>query len=295
MNTVTSKNYTPTFQAYYKSPFSKKLEKYLETGKGADELVDSFSKVFKLKEKNVIGAGAYGKVSKIDDYYVFKTFYSEEPKVGEIKVNSAHKFSDIKSYFGEYVAKFGNIPIMRNASADKRKYTLLARSNNQGATAYNYSLREFLSLPQRAFDTLAREFQKLNEIHDANLYYRFDTNNPNNFIKVGNSIRIVDEVDWVPCSEPNDIFSFLRIFIQHGGDKNFKKEILKKCLLASEKCQLPMSAAFEYMPSLLDDILKNAKVDRPFGAIYETLMDLRQAGLSENVRMQKVREYLDTL
>lgn len=295
MNNINTKHYTPSFQAYYKSSFSRQLENFISSGKGEKELVNSFKKVLEQKESNVLGQGAYGKVSKIDDYYVFKTYFDIKPEVNKVTINNNNKFRNIKNYYGGFVVKIGNIKLLRNVSGDRHNFVSMARSKSDGIAAYNYSLNEFSTLPQKAFDNLARDFDMLNNIHEPNLHYKFDTNNPNNFIKVGKSIRIVDEVDWVPNSKPNDIFSFLRIFIQQGGDSRLKKSILKKCLLASEKYKLPMDDIYQYMPSMMDNILEMAKINRPFGELYYKLSELRNSGLKENVRMQKAKEYIDML
>ena len=135
----------------------------------------------------------------------------------------------------------------------------------------------------------------LNGLSQGNLHYRFDTNNANNFLKVGKKIKIVDDIDITPCENPNDIYAMLRVFIQKGGDIDKKKELFKKCILACEKYQLPMESAHKYLPKYVDEIFQNAGVKVSFDDFYKTINELRNSCPDEGSRMQKVKEYLKTL
>ena len=171
----------------------------------------------------------------------------------------------------------------------------MARPIDDGIPRYLRVLKEFATLPQTAFDNLAKDFQKLNNIKETNLFYRFDTNNPNNFIKVGNSIKIVDDIDWVPTEEPNDLFNLLRIFIHKEGNSEFKKEIFKKCILASEKTNLPMEAAHKYLKRFMDEICQFANTKKSFNEIFETLTNLRKNIPDTTSRLKQVEKFIEEL
>ncbi|MBO5435018.1 hypothetical protein J6A31_04275 [bacterium] len=286
-----------SFQAHYKSPFSKQFEKVLHTGEGQNELIANFKKLFPEKKtaKNRIGLGAYGSVFRIDDYYVFKVYHNQKPELNGFKKNENNKFDDLKTYSGKVLARIGNVEIIKNVTRDKNKFVEMAKPIDNGIPRYLKTLKEFASLPQKAFDTLAKDFQKLNEIKNPNLFYRFDTNNPNNFIKVGDKIKIVDDIDWVPTEEPNDLFNLLRIFIHKEGESDYKKEIFKKCILASEKANLPMEAAHKYLKKFMDEICQFAYSKKTFNEIFERLTDLRKNIPDETSRLKEVKNFIEEL
>lgn len=287
---------TLSFQAYYKSPFSKQFEKVLKTGEGQDELVANFQKLFlKKSPKNRLGTGSYGSVYRIDDYYVFKSYHNGTNSLLGFKKNKNTKFDDLKTYSGKVLARIGNVEILKNVTQNKNIFLEMTKPMDDGIPRYLNSLKEFASLPQKAFDNLAKDFQKLNEIKETNLFYRFDTNNPNNFIKVGDKIKIVDEINWVPTEAPNDLFSLLRIFIHKEGQSEYKKDIFKKCLLASEKNNLPMEAAHKYFKKYMDDICQFANSKKTFNEIFETLTDLRKNIPDETLRLKKVENFIEEL
>ncbi|MCM1339870.1 MAG: hypothetical protein NC191_09390 [Muribaculaceae bacterium] len=301
MNSIrTNNSYTPSFQAYYKSSYGKRFERALRSADFGEDVVRDFAKVLETRKNKSykIGEGKHGEVFRIDDYFVFKTYFDQPPKVGPVRINPSTIFDGLRTYCGKVLARIGNVEIIRNATKDKRNFLEMARVLRDGVEAYNHSLREFLSLPQRAFDAIAEDFKKLNEIHEGNIYYWFDTNNSNNFLKVGKSIKIVDDIAITPCSQVNDIFSFLKVFVQKGGgNARMKKAIFKKCILSIEKYQLPMENAFklEYLKPHVDEIFEAAGVKVSFDDYYKSMTELRANCSDEAVRMTKVREFLETV
>ena len=286
-----------SFQAYYKSPFGKQFEKVLQTGEGQDELITNFKKLFPEKKtaKHRIGIGSWGSVFRIDDYYVFKVYHNQKPELNGFKKNENTKFDDLKTYSGKVLARIGNIELIKNVTRDENKFLEMAKPIDDGVPRYLRALKEFASLPQKAFDNLAKDFKRLNEIKNPNLFYRFDTNNPNNFIKVGDEIRVVDDIDWVPTEEPNDLFNLLRIFIHKEGESDFKKEIFKKCILASEKANLPMEAAHKYLKRFMDEMCQYAGSKKNFSEIYEALSSIRKSSLDEETKLKEIENFIKEL
>lgn len=295
MNTINQSNYHPSFCAYYKSSFAKRLEKALATGEDAQELSDEFVKVLgsRRNDKSKMGtSGTYGSVYRLDDYYVFKTYHIDRDlKTQPFKRVFDERFQGFKTYCGNVLARFGKIEIIANATRDKRKFVELARASEQGVEAYASSLREFASLPQKQFDMLAQDFSRLNEIYDGHRFYTFDTHNPNNLLKIGKSLKLVDEISITPCEKPNDIFAFLRAFIQESGDIDTKKAVFKKCILASEKSQLPMESAHKYISSYMEEIFENAGVNDTFENFYTKMNEFR----GQENHMELVQKYLENI
>lgn len=299
MNSITPQKspYTPSFQAYYKSSLGKQLERALKTKTEQAELSDKFMKILEQKAcpDDKIGKGAYGTVFRIDDYFVMKVNNDTPTQAGIFKQSKNNKFKTLKNYYGNVLARVGNIQILPNVTRNRKNFLQMANPTSDGIESYNKALREFAALPQQAFDKLAEDFKLLNEIHETNLFYRFDINNPNNFIKVGKSIRIVDEIDWVPCAQPNDIHSLMHIFIKDGGDVELKKEIFKKCAMACEKHKLPMDAAYDYLTQFMDDIIKQAGIKIDFETYYETMQALRTNYPDERERLYLVKKFIESL
>lgn len=295
MNSINQNNYTPSFCAYYKSSFARRLEKALTTGQGSQELEDEFVRILQTKKnkRTQMGTpGMYGSVYRLDDYYVFKTYHVDRDLgTHPFKKVFDERFQGFKTYVGNVLARFGKIEIIANATRDKRKFVELARASEQGVEAYAKSLREFASLPQKQFDMLAQDFSRLNGIRDGSINYTFDTHNPNNLLKIGKSIKLVDEISITPCREPNDIYAFLRAFIQEGGDVDTKKAVFKKCILASEKKKLPMDDAHKYLSAYMEEIFQNAGVNDNFENFYQKMIEFR----TQKNHMQLVQQYLENI
>lgn len=122
-------------------------------------------------------------------------------------------------------------------------------------------------------------------------FFKFDTHNPNNLLKIGRSLKLVDEISITPCEKPNDIFAFLRAFIQEGRDTDTKKAVFKKCILASEKSQLPMESAHKYLPSHMEEIFENAGVNDTFENFYTRMNEFR----GQKNHMELVQKYLENI
>lgn len=297
MNSINQNNYTPSFCAYYKSSFARRFEKVLATGQGSQELENEFVKILQKKRNKHTQMGTpgmYGSVYRLDDYYVFKTYHVDrELGTHPFRKSMNERFNGFKTYCGNVLAKFGRIEVIANATRDKRKFVELARASEQGVEAYAGSLREFASLSQKQFDMLAQDFSRLNGICDKNINYMFDTHNPNNLLKIGKSLKLVDEIAITPCKKPNDILAFLRAFIQEGGDVNLKRNIFKKCILASEKEKLPMDDAynFNFSRERMKKIFKNAGVNDTFENFYQKMNEFR----TQKNHMQLVQQYLENI
>lgn len=297
MNTINQYKSTPTFGSYYKSSFSKHLEHTLRTNEGADKVIQEFNQILKSK-KNIsskIGQGSYGEVYRIDDFYVFKSYFSQNPKPNSFTPNTDNTFNNLKTYFGKVIARIGNIEIIRNVTKNTKNFHQMANVQKEGINAFNQALEEFATLPQQAFDRLAQDFDKLNKLKHGHIFFRFDTNNPNNFIKVGQSIRIVDDIDWTPCEKANTFYALLRIFAQKNGNASLKKELFKKCVLACEKYQLPLDTDYKYLKKYVEELFTNANIKTSFEQHYQKMTELRNTQKDKNIRMEMVKQYLDTL
>ncbi len=300
-------SYSPHFCGC-KSEFGKRLDKYLSESIGdktqEKELIDIFSKMVpkKLSPKNEIGRGCHGTVYAIDDDYVFKITNSSAPKFGKISIITDTALKNLKTYYGNVIARIGNMEIMKNAfkSKDVLPAGLPMRRMSRGEKLEYYNevyLKRFCALPQSAYNKLAEDFKTLNSMNQ-----RFDTINPNNFSVDGNEIKIVDEIYPAEDKNPNTLAKLFKVFV-NSYDANTaaefdylaiprRKQLIKKLILASEKSELPYYCTFNDRGELN---LAMHLCDYPegFSDIQRTLMDYRKKYPDMNIRLQKISEFLD--
>ena len=267
----------PTFEGYI-SAFSKRFDKVMKNAEcSVDDsfyMYNQLNKIIKkrLKNTDVLGEGAFAKVLKIDSKYVLRMNNIQMFCVENFKsdYHSVKKDLGLRTYYGDYLAKFGDIQILRNVSSTGKHIPagipskLLQTGTSEECDKYydEVYLPKFANLPQKAYDNLANDFDILNLCYDDD-WYRFDIFNPNNFVLVGKQIRIVDNITkesynpnyLAPYSEtlPDNRMSttdLMRVFLMMRDLKtecsfnektlSLRRELFKKICLAGIKNQLPV-------------------------------------------------------
>lgn len=213
-------------------------------------------------------SGMRGFVSRLDDNFVVKVphwFKNATPACikdhcsrGRVNPN---RFAALQDYYGHHIISFGDIGIMKNATAPGT-YVRVGRPYekpiNEGG--FEYYTEEYLptcsQLPQESFDRLARNLRELNSItlSSGKYYFEPDTENPNNFLIFNNQIRIVDDLDPTQIENPNNIVTMLKPLLTKISTVEEahiipelispRREILKKCIIASTKENLPLMTAW---------------------------------------------------
>ena len=254
----------------YKSTFSKKLEKALAaqrtTSQSASKLLDDFADMYDKKVclDKKIGSGFYGTVYKIDDCYVLKRGNERlEPEFGGIEVVRNRKFSQLKHYFGEAIAKIFNnsgedMAILKNVYSKGISIPAgvpddFAKTHTKDECFKYYAdvyLPKFASLPQKSFDGIAMDFALLNKMSTKRKSYFFDFLNPNNFVLCGKTIRVLDEINEYEKPTRNCITDMLDVFLNRVDldndavyDENLvslRKKLTKKIILAGARHKVPM-------------------------------------------------------
>ncbi len=300
-------NYNPSFCGY-KSEFGKKLNKYLSENirdKNKEKaIVESLSDIIpdKITESNIKGSGWHGIVYGIDDDFVVKLGRRAKPKIGRFTVLKDETTKNLKTYYGNIIAKIGNMQIMKNAL--KTKNTLPAglpgrwMSRGQKLEYYNnVYLKHFVELPQSAYDEIANDFKTLNSLGKE-----FDTINPNNFIADGKKIKIVDEITPAKEKNPNTLSKLFKVFV-NSYDANTaaeydylavqrRKELIKKLILASERSELPFFASINDRIEL-NLAMRLCDYGEDFSTIQKTLIDYRKKYPDINERLEKISEFID--
>jgi len=265
-NTLPPAYFHPSFQG--KNP-KNQLSKFLDyiianpndiNGKLKKAKHIDFKRIFEsmITPENCIGKG-HADMYRISDKYCFKKHRSLDLRVGDVNVIKKPLFNNLKKWYKAEVM-IGNITIFRNANPDG-KVICAGVSNNPILTSemkriYNETyLPRCENIPQEAFDDLALDFKTLNKVQNHPDFpqksYAFDTVNPNNFLLTSDSIRIVDDIELEDGQNINNLASMLNVFLLKYNYHNKvgyadetllepRKKILKKCLLACEKAEIPL-------------------------------------------------------
>ena len=299
---------TPNFNGT--SRFSQELQTYISNSVKSEEAEQKLIETFKntlsqcITPENKIGSGKFGSVYRIDDEFVLKTPNNENIEADKVSFEDNPIIGQLKTYYGNIIAKFGNIKILKNAAATSStlpagvKEELLERSQKMNYYREVY-LQRFSRLPQKAFDDIAADFKTLGKERKS-----FDTINPNNFIADGDSIRIVDDIQIPDDKMFNSLAGLVKVLLT-SYDRNTKAEfdilavgarrtILRKLILAGEKCKLD----FGHTPAErkeLNDALELCSIQTPWRDVQADLCEIRRLFPDETERLAKINQYIDDL
>jgi len=298
------KEFSDLMDVFNKNP--KKM-----TSELALKMEDLFSKVLESNHNEAffIGGGTFGDVYRINDKYVFKTVKNIEVEKKGFTLAEEKIGKGLNQWFGGIKAQIGNISILENAdpkgTAVVGGVPMFVMGKEKIEQHYfNVFFPRAVSMPQKAFDKLAMDFKKLNSAPPASegRYYSFDIRNLNNFLLLeSDEIRTVDELRPIGDENPNNLISMLKVFLtryRNNSPITFdekvvpqRKNILKKCILANEKAELPI--AFSSAEQSIVDFALHLAGAKPKGAeLLEKLEFLRENIPDLGERMNAVEEYL---
>jgi hypothetical protein len=112
-----------------------------------DELNKILTK--RLKNNEILGEGTLAKVLKIDSKYAMRIAKGYKSVVDgfDRTFKPFHEGLDFKTYYGGYVAKFGDVQILKNVSATAVTMSILGEPIGTCILAY-FILSETISLQQ---------------------------------------------------------------------------------------------------------------------------------------------------
>lgn len=318
-------SHTPSFYGY-KSKVAKNIERSLRNNSLTSAQGESIYTLLKKKiaPDRLCGVGMHASVYKIDDYYVVKVpskvDYNEKVicKEGVIKPS----FNNLKTYFGEVLFKLKNFYILKNVSSKNphipvgiplKNYINLTfydihkpENYNKLLDTYNKSILPLVSsLPQKSYDAVARDCSLLNKMSNHKFSYFFDYENPNNFVIVGNKIRVIDTIyKSSPDRLMNTISSLLEVFLNNMGYQlsakfskdlvSYRRDIFKKVILAGIKQGLPVEPSgnhpFSFKKALKLTDLSNID-DDSFIVSLNNLLNIRD----KDKRVAITQEFLNKL
>ena len=309
----TYSNYNTPFFTSYKSALSKKFENVISGQMVSKEDVveltksmDEFIKSNRNLSINLVGEGSHAMVFRLDDDYVVKVPVGRDI-FGDFKLVTGI-FSDLKSYYGEEIATFGKVKVLKNVSKSKEHnpvglpYKSVFHLSSSEATKYyeDVCFPRIANLPQKSFDNLAQDCAILNEKKG----YLFDYMNPNNFVLVDNEIRVVDSIVCSIGNDSNSITNLLRPFLWSEGvykEASFsekllepRREVFKKIVLAGMKHDLPvLGMGREYVFDEVTEWL--CRANTPSQKISKRLEQIKNDYHNISERLEQTKIYLETI
>lgn len=275
------------------------------TQKSLKKLGECFTEVASNSfEENFINHGRDFNVFRLNDKYVYKMPRRCHADMDGFEISDNKISNNLKTWFGGIVAKAGNVPILKNADPE-RISTLVGVPYNlmKGLDEYykEHCLPKLMEIPQEAFDKVAADFKILD-----GLSMSFDYVNPNNFLMVGKKIRVVDNLDnkWT-YRDSNNIAKMFEPFIQVFApmtsvsfDKNLvpqRQELLKKCVLASERAELRIDYFNRGDSSVISSTLELSGLKIWQESLIKKLEEFRRTIPDMTERLKAVKEYLDKM
>lgn len=295
----------------YQSKFTRQLDKFISSSvkDTAEEksLMESFKAILPqiTKPENELGSGQFGTVYKIDDEYALKLPHNPTEKNEEIFMLNNNTFvQKLKTYYGGFVAMFGDAKILKNA---QKSANHLQAGVKEGLTDHwqkcsyyrDTYLNRFATLPQSAFDNVAADFKTLSKENKS-----FDTINPNNFLADGNELKIIDDLETPNDKFFNSLAGMVKVFLT-SFDRNTPAEfdvlavgsrrmLLRKIILAGEKHELNFGSSMTERHEL-NEALRLSDIQTPWSEIQHDLINIRRRYPDMTERLKKINAYLDEL
>jgi len=261
----------PQDEKYIKKKFTVKIREALASIiKDEKNLIGQghIDKVYRIDDKYAVKISSV-RFKKIDEFS-FRIPNGNADNYNSVKINNDKKFDDLQTWYGKPLVEIGSAKIIKNAGdlstsvpyGAPVKKSLMGMSEEKLIEYYGdvralykeTMLPQLAAMPQKAFDALAKDFKILNAVKDEPYSYSFMSQDPGNFLLLENEIKIVGKIAKTYIPITNNLTSMLEPFLckYHSGGHaqykpvfddeliNVRKEILKKCIIACEKEELPL-------------------------------------------------------
>lgn len=298
----------------------KRLDKVISEGMiSPDDNLFLVKELKKLLEKRMktsqnLGEGMQNRIYKIDDKYVMRVPINRAVITDDKVILCKRKYADLKTYYGEPLAIFGNIKILKNAcpkgnaipAGIPKELPKNFDKNNLSSYYSNFYLPIFANVPQRSYDMLARDIKTLGDIvENKYIRYTFDYFNPNNVVLSGKTLKMTDEVDMTIWENKNTISDMLNVFLKQmtvgvpasPSEKllPLRHQIAKKVIKAGMKYNVPITgeslpnSVFNYVFQFL------CRAKEPSTKIFNKLEEIKNMNLSAKERCLLTDKYLDSI
>lgn len=320
---VCSENYrynTPQFCGY-RTLLGKRLDKVLSSGIVSDDdntfLVNEINKLIqkRFSQPKNLGEGMQNRIYKLDDKYVIKVPINKSVILDDIFEILPQKFSELKTYYGEPLARIGNVKILKNVSSKSKAIpagipkSLPESFDKNDITGYynDFYLPTFASVPQKSYDALARDIKKLRKMRDIETgsNYTFDYYNPNNVVLSGKTLKMTDDIETTHFSDKNTVQDMFNVFLKQinvgipatPSSKllPFRQAIAKKIIKAGMKSDLiltknnPSSGVWDFTLRYLCNAKEDSKT------VFEKLVDIKRTAKNQKELEKLTDDYLKEL
>jgi len=300
------------------SEFGKLLNEILNKGKASKKdrniLAQKLSQIFPniAKPDNKLGEGFFSYVYNIDENFVLKIFKGYKPETFEMDPLPQNGFSALKTYFGDYVASFGEeMEILRNVSKSGKhlqagvpdKYGQLNTMQDCIKYYEEIYLPIFSRVPQSEFDKIAKDLKTLNSMCRN---YVFDYNNPNNFILApGKKLRITDEIGSGKDIniKVNSIENLLNVYLAKinlytyavFNEKvlDLRRKLYTKIILAGMKYNLPITNSKDTFIKCWEFVTNElCQSNIPAAQVKKELQRIQEQFPNTQKRLKMTKQYL---
>ena len=293
LHRVISKN---TFSVSEEDNLRQLLMKYLPTLKS---------------KKRLLGFGFHESVYRINDEFAIKMGKNTKIEdVGNLEL-CKKEHSDLKSYFGGVLAKFGRIQILRNLG-DHTPVGIPYGMSKDKATDYyrNEYLPLFANVPQESYNSLLADCATLNKrFNEGYDFYChvFDYVNPNNIVLKYNKLFWVDKIRR-DSSEKNSVSQVLNMMLNkygidnkdwisdgYGGSLVQARKIFNKIVIAGAENNLSFRTGSDmFSNKVLKNIFSNLRFNEDADNITKNIESIYRIE-NKSERILALKEYLSSL
>ena len=267
-----------------------------------------------LTPEKFIGEGSHNKVYKITRKYAARVPRKTEIDASLLpeQVSLGKKiFSGLCNYFGEAIVELDKFQILTNIGQHRpagvpEHLSKIFSKNKINKYYLNKYLPRFAHIPQSAYDILAKDINKLNEIILGPRHFcQFDSINPNNIVAHRGNLYLVDEIDTL-CdrSYSNTTAKLLEVFINRATkdmdapDAGIKlplvRKIFRKVILASSRANLlHANSRWDFMN--WEKALKKCHIDNNASDVIAKLEEIDSKFPQPDLKDKKLKAYLDNL
>lgn len=243
--------------------------------------------------------------ARVSDYKIKAEDLGDNLQIGQ------GVFKNITNYFGEAIVELGDLQILKNigkhttAGIPEHKVPFMTLQEQKKYYLTKY-LPKFADIPQFAYDDLAKNISKINNIQlGERQYCVFDSLNPNNIVEKGSRFFIVDEMEKLydkPYGNTTaKLFEVLINRMHKSQDSPISQEhtklyrkIFKKIILAVEKNDI-IHAETKHDYQNWEKALERCQIKNPAYTIIDTLEQIHAENIDVNERNLKIKNYLNKI
>lgn len=262
--------------------------------------------------KNILGEGFHETVYKIDDEFAAKLpMFNSSLKLWDANEHltvSKNEYGDLKTYYGETIAKLGEVKILRNLG--KHTPAGVSEESVELEDYFSKYIPQFAKVPQESFNEIAEDCARLNSRHDKKNYYYhvFDYMNPNNIVLKDNKLYWVDRIR-THSKYPNTTTDLLDMLLSKfdcmngipaAYSQSFSKHLnqarmlFKKIVVAGATANLSLKVNESSAERIWQNLITNLNINKDYDIVVNSLEKTSEIK-DKNIRVQATENFIDNL